>query len=138
MGDEIRFRPSRMIAPLLATAVILLLGTAFCIAIVLAFGEAKPVPIAVASGSMLAFALLLWSWRDRPRAEKRGWFTWVMSRNRSGEQASYKLAVIRSKHHYGQNRPPTLESLRELKDPTRTWVPRKGHGGASPQDEVGD
>lgn len=125
MGKEIRIRPSKMIAPLLATAVILLLGTSFCIAIVLSFGEARPVPIAVASASALAFALLLWSWRDRPQAEQRGLFAWMRNRRRAAEPGTYRLGVIRRKQEFGQRQPPTLEELRELKDPTRTWVPSR-------------
>ena len=53
MGEDLKYRPNRVIAPLLATAVMLLLGTAFCVAIILAFGEAKPIPVAIAVGVVL-------------------------------------------------------------------------------------
>lgn len=134
MKDHIPVRPSKMIAPLLATAIILLIGTAFCIAILLAFGEGKPLPIAVAIGSALLFGMLLWSWRDRPQAEKRGLIAWMLQRNQQPELASYRLGVIRHKQEYGRNQPPTVEQLRDLKDPTRTWVP---HQGSRPDEETG-
>jgi hypothetical protein len=70
--------------------------------------------------------MMLWSWRDRPQAEQRGLFAWLLQRRRTPEQSSYRLAVIRHKHQYGQNEPPTLERLRENRDPTRTWVPMRG------------
>lgn len=132
MGDDIRYRPSRVLAPLLASAAILLMGTAFCVAIILAFGEAKPVPVAIAVGSGLGVGILLWLLRDRPTAEKRGWFAWIAGRKPVDEQELYRVAVIRHKHGLGERRPPTLEELREIKDPTRTWVPRGGTGRQPP------
>ncbi len=128
MGDDLRFRPSRMVAPLLATLITLVLGTAFCIVIVLGAGEARPGPILVAVGGALGFGLMLWSWRDRPQANQRNLFGWMISRRHRAEQSSYRLSVIRHKHQYGQNQPPTLDQIREIKDPTRTWVPTRGTG----------
>lgn len=123
MGDNLNYRPNRTLAPLLATAAILLMGTAFCIAIIFAFGEAKPIPVAIAIGSAIGFGILMWLLRDKPTAEKRNWFAWVSRKKDHAEQDAYRVAVIRHKHNYGDNRPPTLDELRELKDPTRTWVP---------------
>ena len=125
MGDNLQFRPNRMIAPLMATAVILLLGTAFCVAIILAFGEARPVPIGIAIGSAVGFAVLMWSLRDKPEARKRRWFAWLTRRPGDDERKFYRVAALQRRLEYGKNKPPTLEQLRELKDPTRTWVPAK-------------
>lgn len=124
MGDDLRYRPNRMIAPLMATAAILLMGTAFCVALIFAFGEAKPVPVAIAVGSAVGFGILLWLLRDRPTAEKRGWFAWIKRRGAQDEQDFFRVAMIRRQQKFGDNRPPTLDELREIKDPTRTWVPR--------------
>ena len=134
MGDDLHFRPNRMIAPLMATAVILLLGTAFCVAIILAFGEARPLPIAIAVGSAATFALIIWSLRDKPEARKRQWFGWLARREQDHERKLYRVAAVQRKLEYGKNQPPTLEQLRELKDPTRTWVPAQKR--SSPSDDA--
>ncbi|MFV0442527.1 MAG: hypothetical protein ACK5Q5_03045 [Planctomycetaceae bacterium] len=128
MGDDLRYRPSRSVAPLMAAAFVLLMGTAFCVALLMAFDGGSPIPVAIAVGSAVGFGLLMWLLRDRPEAGKRNWFAWVNRRGQDAEQAMYRVAVIRHKHSLGDKRPPTLDELRELKDPTRTWVPRRDRG----------
>lgn len=137
MGDDLRFRPDRMIAPLMATAIVLLGGTASCIAIVLVFGEAKPVLVGIAIACALGFGLILWSLRDRPANQQRSLFAWVLQRRSPPEHVSYRLMVIRQKLRYGENQPPTLEKLREQQDATRTWVPSRSREPRSPSAEPG-
>ena len=135
MKDPLQIRPSRVLAPLLATAAILLMGTAFVVAIILGFGEAKPIPIAIAVGCGFTVGLLLWLLRDKPEAKQRHWFAWVSSRRGVPEPPAYRLAIIRQKLEFGKKQPPTLEELREMKDPTRTWVPHRSRNMQSPPEE---
>jgi hypothetical protein len=134
MMDHIPVKPSRSIAPLLATCLVLLGGVTSCIAIIFAFGDARPVPIAIALACVLGVGLMLWLFRDKPEAKGRSMYSWLSRRDKR-VQTEYALKKVqRTLEEYGQRQPPTLEELRELRDDTRTWVPshlpgRGSHGG---------
>jgi hypothetical protein len=116
-------QPDRRAAPLIATAFVLLGGAAACLGIIFAFGEAKPVPIAIACGSIVGLAVVLWLLRDKPEAKQRHWFSWVLARNARPARSSYRPKAAPQAQQFGTNRPPTVEEVRELKSDLRTWVP---------------
>jgi hypothetical protein len=114
---------------LIATAFVLLGGLAACIGITFAFGQARPVPIAIACGSMIGLAAVLWLLREKPEAQRRHWFGWVFDRHARPARTTYNLKAAPHACEYGTNRPPTAEEVRELKSDLKTWVPSQTRAG---------
>ncbi len=133
MGDPLQFRPDRNFAPLLATAIVLVGGVVVCVGIMLAAGEVKPVPVALAVGFGVAMGMVLWSLREKPVVQRRSWFAWVAHGRGRKQRTTYELRILHPRKQYGQNRPPTLEELREMQDATRTWVPSGGRSLRGPR-----
>lgn len=133
MGDPLPFKPDRNFAPLLATFLVLVGGVTVCLGIMFAAGEASPMPAAVAVGFGVAMGMLLWSLREKPVVQRRSWFAWVSHGRGRKQRTTYELRILHPRVQYGQNRPPTLEELREMQDATRTWVPASGRSSRGPR-----
>lgn len=125
MADNFDVRPSRLVGPLLATGMVILLG-ALGVALTIAAGGGNGyIAFGVFLGLILLSPLLGFLVRSRPvnlLASRFGWMT-VRDPNDPGD---YLPQAMRIKRRYGTNRPPTVEDLHEAKENLNNWVPAAG------------
>lgn len=116
---------------MLATAVVLVLGGAFCAFIVLVVAENASSALIVSSaaiGSVLCLlGLLRGSSDDGSPRRSSIWKRLFRKKKRKSAYKVQKAAPQASNEEWGQNRPPTAESVRQLKevnDGVRNWSPK--------------
>ena len=139
MSQPDRSLGSKAVA-LLATAWILFLGGAICVALVLAF---SPTPdqtlkrLGVGLGGMALLAFLLRDRRGETSLRQR--FLWVSSHRATSDKSAYRPARQSGEPSRPEScGPPTVESIRELKDGLNTWVPSRSAAGRGTVHETPD
>lgn len=110
----------------LATVFTLVGGLFACVFVVVSSGEPPGRPMMVAIGVITVLLLVLWLLRDKPPETQqdslRVWYWW---KKKEAETNEYKPRPRKRSSYvdYGNNPPPTLDSIRETVDDQRTWVP---------------
>lgn len=113
----------------LATGAVCFLGILFCGVILLTFVKEPSKPILVMSGVLLAFAVMLYLLREKPKdsiqQQEEKWFGLF---RKPKVITRYKLTRHRKPKivQFGTNEPPTVERIRELRevsDGMKNWSP---------------
>jgi hypothetical protein len=110
----------------LATVFTLTGGLFACVFVVVTSGEPPGRPMMVAIGVITILLLLLWLLRDKPpEARQESLKLWHWWKKKESETYEYKPRPRKRSHQtqYGNNQPPTLDSIREAVNDQRTWVP---------------
>ncbi|QDV53049.1 hypothetical protein [Gimesia fumaroli] len=110
----------------LATVFTLVGGLFACVFVVVSSGEPPGRPMIIAIGVITVLLLVLWLLRDKPpEAHQDSLRLWHWWKKKDAETCEYKPRPRKRSSHvnYGNNQPPTLESIRETVDDQRTWVP---------------
>ncbi len=110
----------------LATVFTLAGGLFACIFVVVTSGEAPGKPMLIAIGIITVLLLMLWLLREKPpEAQQQSLRLWYWWKKEESECYEYKPRPRKRSSHvdYGNQQPPTLESIRETVDDQRTWVP---------------
>ena len=110
----------------LATAFVVVIGAAACLFVIVAGTDHIQWPLVVwgLSVSGLVFMLISLSVRwDHPTGRLH---TWLLAQNRNDPTDDYRAARrrIRAREQFGDNAPPTVESVRDAADHGGAWVPR--------------
>lgn len=116
----------RKAVSLLATTFVLVGGLVVCLFIFAVAGERPSLTVVRWGGYYLVAIMVVWLLRDRDpqQAGDRNHF-WLLGRARKQETA-YSPAAMRQVPRvvrYGTNQPPTVETIRMLKDDADDWVP---------------
>lgn len=110
----------------LATVFTLAGGLFACVFVVVTSGEPPGKPMLVAIGIITVLLLVLWLLREKPpEARQQSLRLWYWWKKEEVDSAEYKPRPRKRSRHaeYGNQQPPTLESIRETVDEQRTWVP---------------
>lgn len=110
----------------LATVFTLAGGLFACLFVVVTSGEPPGRPMMVAIGVITVLLLISWLLRDKPpEARQESLKLWHWWKKEESETYEYKPRPRKRNSHmqYGNNQPPTLESIREAVDEQRTWIP---------------
>jgi|GEM_PF-1106486 len=110
----------------LATVFTLTGGLFACLFVVVSSGEPPGKPMTIALGVITVLLLLSWLLRDKPpEARQESLKLWHWWKKKEADPYEYKPKPKKRSSHiqYGNNQPPTLESIREAVDDQRTWVP---------------
>ncbi|WP_397569496.1 hypothetical protein [Schlesneria sp. T3-172] len=123
----------RLAVTWLATAFVVVIGAAASAFVIIAATDQREQPLLVwgASFAGLSFILFLMNLRwDRPVGKLQ---TWLFAQHRSDPTDEYRAARrrIQSREKYGNNGPPTLETVRDAADFNGTWAPRSSGGSRS-------
>lgn len=121
---------------MLATVVVLVLGAAFCSLIVLLVAENASHALMVSSCVIGGAVCLIWVLRGGSDSEtRRRGETWLRIFRRRQPKAVYKAQRVKkdkpAPEEWGQNRPPSVESIREIKQATdgmKNWAPKSNDG----------
>jgi len=115
----------RVATALLATSFVLTGGMFVITVIVFAFAEDPKQPLLLSAGYISAFVLLLWLFRSGPQNESRVKNLVWMKRTVSDEDAVRYEPMRRRTRRRKQvpNKPPTVESVRALRDGLHNWIP---------------
>ncbi len=130
---------------MLATVVVLVLGAAFCSLIVLLVaenaGQALVISSCVIAGALCLIALLRGG--DDSEARRRGQ-TWLRVFRKKKSKTVYRARRVKPnetpQEEWGQNRPPSLESIREIKQSTdgiKNWAPKTADGQSDQAADAG-
>lgn len=110
----------------LATAYTAVIGAGAAAFVILVASDQPQGPL-ILLGSSLAvlsvFLLILNIRWEHPIAQLK---YWLLAQNRSNPTDVYRAARRRmeAREHYGDNKPPTVESLRDAAEHGGAWVPR--------------
>lgn len=110
----------------LATVFTLVGGFFACTFVVVTSGETPGKSLWIVLGVITLLLLTLWLLREKPpEAQQRTLKIWYWWKKEEADAFEYKPRIRKrsSQTDYGQNEPPTLESIRETVDDQRTWVP---------------
>ncbi len=110
----------------LATVFTLAGGLLACVFVVISSGESPGKPMLIALGVISSLLFVLWLLREKPpEAQQQSLKNWLWWKKEDTESYDYQPRPRKRSSHvdYGQNQPPTLESIRETIDERRTWVP---------------
>jgi hypothetical protein len=121
-GQRERNGAKRAVA-LLATCLVVLMGSLGCATIVVASGTDLVGPLVITVGCFLAISFLLWLIRDcRPDNMAAIRWGWLGRRRRRVE---YRLMArpVSPERPVHRNSEPTAESVRALRGGINTWVP---------------
>ena len=117
---------------ILATCFVMMLGLVICGFIILAFNKDPTQPLIACAVLFSSSGLLLWLLREKPKnrvlEEECFWF----SRKRKCQHEPVYNPVRRKNtppEQLGTNKPPSVESIRDLADGLNTWVPSKKRTG---------
>ncbi len=117
---------------LLATAVVLVLGSAFCSLMVLFVAENATQALITSSCVIGGIICLIWMLRgDSDSNARRNQQTWLKIFRKRKKKTAYRATRVTKNapqpEEWGQNRPPSVESVREIKQATdgmRNWSPK--------------
>lgn len=121
---------------MLATVVVLVLGAAFCSLMVLLAAENASQALVVSSCVIGGAICLIWLLRggDDSETRRRGQI-WLRIFRKKKSKKTYKASRVKkaapAQEEWGQNRPPSAESIREIKQATdglRNWSPKSVDG----------
>ncbi|QDU08116.1 hypothetical protein [Gimesia aquarii] len=110
----------------LATVFTLVGGLLACAFVVVTSGEPPGKPMMIALGVITVLLLTLWLLREKPpetqQQSLRLWYWW---KKEDSDQVEYQPRPRKRSSFvdYGKQKPPTLDSIREIVDEQRTWVP---------------
>lgn len=127
MGIQRNPEPGRQAVLWLATAVILLIGAAGCAFIIVVAVENPAQHLAIWGALFGGFCVaLVWSSLPRDKNYSKRWLgLWLASRDRS--DARNVLRIGRKpkpdKTQFGNNAPPSVESVRDAAELNVSWVP---------------
>ncbi len=110
----------------LATVFTLVGGLFACVFVVVTSGEPPGKPMMIALGVITVLLLILWLLREKPpEAQQQSLRLWYWWKKEDSNQVEYKPRPRKRSSHidYGDQKPPTLDSIRETVDEQRTWVP---------------
>lgn len=117
---------------LLATAVVLVLGSAFCSLMVLFVAENATQALITSSCVIGGVICLIWLLRGESTSNaRRNQQTWLRVFRKRKKKTVYRatraMKNASQPEEWGQNRPPSVESVREIKEATdgvRNWSPK--------------
>ena len=110
----------------LATVFTLVGGLFACVFVMVSTGEPPGKPMMIVIGVLTVLLLILWLLREKPpAAHQESLSLWHFWKKKEAETYDYQPRPRKRsrKVDYGNNQPPTLESIRESVDERRTWVP---------------
>ena len=126
MPHQFHYEPNRRAGSLLATFIVMFLGT-FGSAVMVAGAGGDPSIVFTVFGSIGGICIaIIWLSRDASHALSDA-YSWVASRKAKPSDAY----IPRPRAHqrvYGTNAPPTVDDLRDAKESGRTWVPNRASG----------
>lgn len=117
-------------AILLATAFVVVAGLAVCGFIISAFADSITRPMIVCAGVATVVCFVVWLLSAKPRRKALETNMLWLFRGRQRDEVSYYVPRRRPEKpvncDFGTNRPPTVESVRQIKEEsTTTWVPSR-------------
>ncbi len=128
---------------LMVTCLVIAAGTVVCGFMIAAFADDPVLPTVICVGTILALTGLYVIFRDRGESrilDKN--LLWLMKKPEEDPLKNFQPRFRRSKYQTqddGENRPPSAESIRKIKDDANVWMPTKRTGGNQPSpDENGD
>lgn len=108
----------------LATWFVMCGGIGACLFIALSAGDGLLRPLLLLGGGGLALAAVLWLLREPRKKKGESKLRFLLARHRSeSRRTAYRWSRRTSTRSEEQNRPPTLEEIRDLSSSTNTWVP---------------
>jgi hypothetical protein len=118
----------RNAAALLASVLVIVGGLFACVMIALVFAQKPMVPLSACVLYLSTVVLMLWLGRERPRSQGGvGASVFQFLRTRKHEDYVPHYKPRRRRGHvnqvFGTNDPPTAETVREIADTSRNWVP---------------
>jgi len=127
MQYDQRNESGRNATALLASVFVIVGGLLTCVMIALVFADRPSIPLAACGVYLATMSLLFWAGRERPRPHgaAQGVLQFISRGRRNDRPPSYKprrRATYRG-DLVGTNEPPSVESVREICDNARTWVP---------------
>ena len=124
----IRNEQGRTAVSALATAAVVVGGLTVLIFLVMA-GADRPGPIlGTLLGTGLTLGVIFWLLRDRSESAAGSPKLWKFSHRKKPEQEREIVLIRRDDDGadpLGNNEPPTLETIRDLRDHGSTWVPNQ-------------
>ncbi len=117
----------RTATALMATTFVFAGGLIACLCVSVAFADDYLVPVLTCLGTLGTAMMLLWMLRlERAQSRTDRSFLEIFRRPKEDDEL-LRYQPLRMKRHqpqiYGSNEPPSAESVRELADNARTWVP---------------
>jgi len=110
---------------MLASTVVVLLGVSICLATIFAFASDPQKPLMFLSGGLFTIFFFVWLLRDRPKrdlSEKKGFWNYLFQKKEPELEYEPTFCKPVIKEIDGQ-RPPTAESIREIKKNSDYWSP---------------
>jgi hypothetical protein len=127
ISQDMEKRPSRIAGPLLASMLVVLYG-AIGAAVLIAGGGGNPLTaLLILGGVLILFGLFAYFIQSIPRSPMDSAYSWIRSRQARPDDL-YLPKIRRSRQHYGENAPPTVDDVRELKEGLNNWVPSNVSG----------
>mgnify|MGYP005612205967 CR=1 FL=1 len=129
MRKKFEVRPDRHSGPILAAALVILLGGIGTSTVTgLSGGNAWTVMSLFGGASIL---ILFLGVVLRPKSTLASAFEWVRSKQARPDDA-YTPKAVRTRQSYGDNRPPTAEEVHDLKGGPNNWVPSRNVNSRKP------
>ncbi len=119
----------------LATAYTALIGTAAVAFVILVFSEQPQIPLIVLGSTLAVLTLLVvilnLRWEE-PLSHLR---YWLLAQDRSDPTDDYRAARrrIRAREQFGDNEPPSVDSIRDAANHGGAWVPRSTSNPRTPK-----
>lgn len=114
-------------ASLLATCFVVLGGILACMFIVLVSSPSPKQSATICASFFAGIVFLLWLMRDRPpenaTAAYYSWFRWSWRAKREDLRYEPRRRRAPAPEETEPPAPPTVESIRALRDDVKTWVP---------------
>ena len=125
MSDHFDVRPSKTAAPLLAAALVMLLGMVAALTFFFLFSP-DPIMAALVLGGAWASVWILLYLATLGSAHWRDFYEGIFRLKK--KEPEYEPRIRKdSETEYGNKKPPSVDAVREMKSDTiRTWVPSAG------------
>lgn len=116
----------RYAAGLFAATVVITGGGGVCLMIVFASGPADVWrPLAIIGGGICSLGLILWMLMARPIRRARDSNVYLLHRQGLSDYVETFQPHLRrrSGRHFGTNKPPSADDLRQIKEDSNAWYP---------------
>ena len=124
MSDHFDVRPSKTSGPLLASALVMLLGMIGALTFFFLFSP-DPVMAALILGGVWITVWILLYFLSMGPAYWRDFYEGLFRLKK--KEPDYEPQLKQSRVEYGDKQPPSVDKIREMKSDTlRTWVPSAG------------
>lgn len=124
---ERRNDSGRNTTALMASVFVIVGGLLTCSFVALAFADEPTVPMTVVFVYLATVILLVWLGRERPRHRGTAVSIFQFVRGPKNRDAEIRYEPrrrrVRKDQVIGINEPPSVESVRQLSDNGKTWVP---------------